>query len=701
MRTLLYHVPMMIRTACISVLLSSAALAPAGEPTPAGFTCTEPELIGLLTGLNDPLSLTIDGDYAYIAQNDDSFLIVDLSDPQFPTLLANADDLPIEIYNETRIAINQSAAYIGGSIINIEDKADPWFVRYAFENQPVIANGYMYGPNTNVLLNVTRPLTFGLDAFTDPNFRFDHDIAAIINGQVVTLGLDRYDITDPLAPQLIDDNPYEPGFIDSWRYEAPYLIVDPRNTDTPIIHTYQPAIDGFRTTQPAGLIADDLTIRADTIFALSEGLHIYTLATEPLLIASYTDDPILNDARFIRRLGNHFLIITSNTLAIYDIRTNPVAAVRTNSHTSFLELLDNVAVLSSGNISSTSPAASVIDVSDPLNPAWLADLPVIEPYGLASSNEMLFVAAKEEGLLAFDLSIPDRPLLRATYDTSRDQAGNPNTRDVYVSGPYAYTADRTGGLSIYSIGPTQLLTRISSLQYGQASQRVRVQGNLALISSNTKLNIVDVTDKSNPFLLASIDELPGTENYIHTAIVHEQLLYTADENNGYRIFNLADPANPIELAQFDAVVTSHDGQEYAPWVFDLAIRNDRLYVTMSSGGLAVYDNANPFNPVLISHIPSNAPDSTVTSTRYRDIEFDDNLLYASAGESGLRVFNLNACAGSCPADLNADDTVDFFDVAYFLVAFDSQEPLADLEPDGEFNYFDVAAFLAIYQAGCP
>ena len=692
---------MMIRTACISALICSASLASAGEPTTSGFACTQPELIGLVSGLNDPLALTIDNNYAYLTQSDNSFVIIDLSDVQFPTLLAQTDDLPIEIDYAKQIVINQSAAYIGRSIINIEDKSDPWFMRYAFDNPPMVANGYLYYPQTNGVYNVTRPLAYGLDTFTDPNFYLNHDVAAIVNDQLVTLGLDRYDITDPLAPQLIDDNPYEPGLMDTWRYEAPYIIVSPRNTDTPVIHTYHPVIDKFTTTQPDGIIADDLTVRADTIFAINKGLHIYTLTNEPLLIASYIADPILNDARFIRRLGDRFLIVTSDTLAIYDIRTNPVAAVSTTSHTSFLELLDNVAVLSSGNISATSLAASVVDVNDPSNPTWLADLPVAEPYGLASSDQMLFVAAKNEGLLAFDLSTPDRPILRATYDTSRDQAGSPNTRDIFVSGSYAYAADRSGGLSIYSIGPTRLLTRVSNIQFGQVSHRVRVQGNLALISSNSKLNIIDVTDKSNPLLLASIDELPGTENYIHTAIVHDQLLYTADENNGYRIFNLADPADPVELAHFDAVVTGPDGQVHNPWVFDLAIRDDLLYVAMSSGGLAIYSNADPFNPVLRSHIPSNAPDITVATTRYRDIEFDNNMLYASAGESGLRVFNLNACAGSCPADLNGDNIINFFDVAYFLVAFDSQDPEADLNNDNAFNFFDLARFIALYNEGCP
>lgn len=686
----------------IALLALSPALALAGEPTDTSFTCVQPELIGLVTGLNDPLALTVDGDYAYIAQNDNSFLIIDLSDPQFPTLLANADDLQIQVDDDTRISINQTAAYISGSIINIEDKADPWFVRYGGSSLPVIANSYIYVDNFNGAYNASRPLSLGLDRFNDSNFEFNDDIAAVINGQLVTLGLERYDITNPLDPQLIDDNPYEPGSIDSWRYDEPYIIIEERTTTDPIIHTYQEAADAFTTTTLAGVVASDLTVRADIVFALNEGLHIYTLTSEPMLIASYTDDPILSDARFIRRLGDHFLIVTSNTLAIYDIRTNPLAGANTNSHTSFLELVGNTAVLSSGTISTSTLAASVVDISDPNNPTWLTDLPVTEPLGLASSANMVYVAAKNEGMLAFDLSIPDRPLLRATYDTSANLSGNANTRDVAVSGSYAYVADRSGGLIIYSIGPGQLLTRLSSLQTGQiASHRVAVQGNLAFVTSNARLTIVDVSDKLNPVVLSNIDELPGTDNYMHTAIVQDQLLYTADENNGYRIFNIADPSDPVELAHFDSDVTTPDGETYASWVFDLAIRNDRLFVAMSSGGLAIYDNTDPFNPVLLNHIPSNPSGATSFTVRYRDIEFDNNLLYASAGQAGLRIFDLNQCAGSCPADLNADDTLDFFDVAYFLVAFDSQEPSADLQPDGEFNFFDVAAFIALYHAGCP
>ncbi len=55
----------------------------------------------------------------------------------------------------------------------------------------------------------------------------------------------------------------------------------------------------------------------------------------------------------------------------------------------------------------------------------------------------------------------------------------------------------------------------------------------------------------------------------------------------------------------------------------------------------------------------------------------------------------------CPADLNGDEMLNFFDVSAFLSAYNSMDPIADFTGDGMFNFFDVSAFLSAYNAGCP
>ena len=57
--------------------------------------------------------------------------------------------------------------------------------------------------------------------------------------------------------------------------------------------------------------------------------------------------------------------------------------------------------------------------------------------------------------------------------------------------------------------------------------------------------------------------------------------------------------------------------------------------------------------------------------------------------------------GCCPADLNGDGSLDFFDVSAFLTAFGNEESIADWNGDGAFDFFDVSGFLASFGAGCP
>jgi hypothetical protein len=59
------------------------------------------------------------------------------------------------------------------------------------------------------------------------------------------------------------------------------------------------------------------------------------------------------------------------------------------------------------------------------------------------------------------------------------------------------------------------------------------------------------------------------------------------------------------------------------------------------------------------------------------------------------------CVQACPADLDTNGTLDFFDVSAFLSAYQAQQPAADFTGDGQFNFFDVSAFLSAFTAGCP
>lgn len=55
----------------------------------------------------------------------------------------------------------------------------------------------------------------------------------------------------------------------------------------------------------------------------------------------------------------------------------------------------------------------------------------------------------------------------------------------------------------------------------------------------------------------------------------------------------------------------------------------------------------------------------------------------------------------CPADFNADCSLDLFDASAFLNAYSEQESAGDFNADNSFNFLDISAFLSAYAQGCP
>ena len=83
-----------------------------------------------------------------------------------------------------------------------------------------------------------------------------------------------------------------------------------------------------------------------------------------------------------------------------------------------------------------------------------------------------------------------------------------------------------------------------------------------------------------------------------------------------------------------------------------------------------------------------------------DLDAGSNLIIGAWGSLGGGYFYNLSCS-TCPADINGDGGLNFFDVAGFLNLFNANDPVGDYNSDGILNFFDISAFLADYSAGCP
>lgn len=106
------------------------------------------------------------------------------------------------------------------------------------------------------------------------------------------------------------------------------------------------------------------------------------------------------------------------------------------------------------------------------------------------------------------------------------------------------------------------------------------------------------------------------------------------------------------------------------------------------------DNNNNFNQQRMPNISASAWIATA------DINQDgrEDFVVTDEFNNALRVL-INQC-GVCPADLNGDGQLDFFDVSVLLDPAPGANTYLDYNLDGTTNFFDISAFLTDFQSGC-
>lgn len=85
------------------------------------------------------------------------------------------------------------------------------------------------------------------------------------------------------------------------------------------------------------------------------------------------------------------------------------------------------------------------------------------------------------------------------------------------------------------------------------------------------------------------------------------------------------------------------------------------------------------------------PAGTYTFSMYAATDTSNAVPTNTSGEISLR---LAPASNPCPADLNNDSTLNFFDISAFI----KLQP--DFNNDGQFNFFDVSSFITAFAVGC-
>ena len=225
----------------------------------------------------------------------------------------------------------------------------------------------------------------------------------------------------------------------------------------------------------------------------------------------------------------------------------------------------------------------------------------------------------------------------------------------------------------------------------------------AFAGRDLRLDIVDVTDKSNIFLV-------GRTSYPKPGYTHQgwlsadrRYMYISDELDNIQrttVIDVSDLANPTFVGDFTTGLPSTDHNLY--------VHNGFIFEANYTSGLRIFDASDPVNPVEVGYFDTypenNDPGFRGAWNVYPF--FPSGTVIVSDRSRGLFILDVTDAVGRAPGDLNCDGVVDSFDIEPFLVAlfdpdnYSGQYPdcdinLADLNDDGTINAFDIEPFLEV------
>lgn len=210
------------------------------------------------------------------------------------------------------------------------------------------------------------------------------------------------------------------------------------------------------------------------------------------------------------------------------------------------------------------------------------------------------------GLQIIDLQyLPDSLHLATTYDATFTR-GHILQRDVYSDAPYIYVngTQETDGVHILDISDPENPVEVGLYAPGYYIHDCFVKGDLLFAAAffESKMDILDISDRTNPVLLTQLDHFDGNT---HSSWMTEddRFLMVASELDGKpsRMYNIEDINNISEVARYTANSLSLVHNPY--------IRDQYAFISHNTEGLRIVDLYDPEVPVEVAYFDTWDGDS--------------------------------------------------------------------------------------------
>ena len=318
-----------------------------------------------------------------------------------------------------------------------------------------------------------------------------------------------------------------------------------------------------------------------------------------------------------------------------------------------------------------------IDISDPVNPIYLGKLPthttpsIWRDIKVYQNHAFVVSEAGGHGMQVFDLTrlrnVSNPPEI-FTEDAHYAGFGSSHNIAINVETGFAYSlGDNTFDGGLHFINIQDPLNPIAAGGYAEGgythdTQVITYDGpdsdytgkEIAFASNADHVEIVDVTNKSNPIQIASF-EYPAT-GYTHQNWLTEDRNYMllGDEGDEFDfgfntrtiVFNISDLDNIVLHMEYEGETSSVDHNGY--------VIGDKYYLANYSSGLRVVDisdieNGNMTASSYFDTYPSN--NNANYAGTWNVYPFFESGNIVISGENGFTLVRDNSSLGNSDADL--------------------------------------------------
>jgi len=544
--------------------------------------------------------ILVSGNYVYIPFGQAGIKIINISDPNNPTLASTflttgyAESIFLETRGAKTYAYISEYEYAEGSFMGLEvadftDISNPVFV--AKKEFGFIGYSYVKYPNAFVVdgigftvLDVSNLPNLPIvgtyhppvdDVYYDITIKGDIAYVSYFLSDPPVFGFDTVDITTAANPIYLDF--YERT---GYGFGVPTIYLD---SNWAVAYLVGADIRMVDVTDPAAIVttgtyidlfygANNITKVGDVLYIAEEsGLEIYNLTfndTHPITfnsldrLSAYWTPDYITDVEVQSRTDLNkkfaYLATTASKLKVVDVTdaSAPVLVFEMPLDTN-TNWADKVMVKGNYLYTTSWYAMTIYDISNPYYPTVLFEYPIDRDYGfpefyddgIAISGNYMFIC--ENGAANFidvvDISVPNHPVSVNTYPVTIA----PFT--IAIDGNYAYIGEGDG-LEIIDVSNVLSITRVSKTVEDHVS-KIIVSGNLLYYTNLSSFAVMDVTNKAAPVKLGSYTLPPQSDDEFFLPFN-----FIKDGNNVYVMTMLdeiikLDVANPSSIQKVGDVPT--------------------------------------------------------------------------------------------------------------------------------------------------